>query len=95
MEFDWDDDKAAENKTQHGVSFDEAKEVFFDVGAIEIYDEAHSLYEARYRIIGLSSRGLLTVVYRPKTDDEGKEVIRIVSAWDSTSVEEREYERNR
>jgi hypothetical protein len=28
--FEWDDAKATHNQTQHGVTFEEAAEVFFD-----------------------------------------------------------------
>ncbi|MDO5679883.1 MAG: BrnT family toxin [Pelistega sp.] len=38
MELEWDADKAARNLKKHGVSFEDAKFVFYDYGRIETYD---------------------------------------------------------
>jgi uncharacterized DUF497 family protein len=57
--FEWDDRKAVENLSKHGVSFGEATEVFYDPNALEDYDIEHSDDETRFNIIGLSSRRLL------------------------------------
>ena len=76
MRFEWDDRKAVENLKKHGVSFGEATEVFYDPSALEAYDQRHSIEEARFIIIGLSSRRLLYVVYAERERD----LIRIVSA---------------
>jgi uncharacterized protein len=73
--FEWDEDKAAINATKHGVSFDEAIEVFDDPRRVEIFDDDHSLDEERYQIIGLSRRGLLFTVFT-----ERSERIRIIHA---------------
>lgn len=51
--FEWDDTKAAENLRKHGVSFEEARTVFFDVFADESFDVDHSLEEDRFMIIGV------------------------------------------
>ncbi len=55
MKFEWDDVKAKINLKIHGVSFDEASEVFFDPNAIEGFDSEHSANEDRFYIIGFSS----------------------------------------
>lgn len=88
VRFEWDTTKAIENAGAHGVSFNEAMEVFRDPDAAERYDEAHSMTADRYLIIGLSRRGLLTVVYTEKRND----VYRIISAWKATTREKRIYE---
>ncbi len=62
MRFEWDGANAAANLRKHGVSFDEATEVFYDPNALEDYDSVHSDAELRFFIIGLSSRRLLYVV---------------------------------
>lgn len=74
--FEWDDEKAKANLREHGVSFDEAIEVFSDDFAIDEYDDSHTDEEPRFHIIGLSSRRLLMVVYAERNG----EVIRIISA---------------
>ena len=89
MRFEWDANKAASNYLKHGVSFTEAIEVFYDPNAVEGYDSAHSDVEARFFILGLSSRRLLFVVYA-----EGKQHrVRIISARKPSKLEHTDYER--
>ena len=38
IKFEWDLAKAISNKKKHGVSFEEAKSVFYDEFAIQYYD---------------------------------------------------------
>ena len=45
--FEWDSDKAASNLLKHGVSFEEAANVFEDVFALTVEDSAHSDVEIR------------------------------------------------
>lgn len=88
MRFEWDVKKASENFTKHGVTFYEAAEVFYDPNALDYYDSEHSTSEARFFIIGLSSRRLLFVVYsEPELD-----VIRIISARKAGRIEREVYE---
>jgi hypothetical protein len=47
-EFEWDDAKAAQNFTDHGVSFEAAKQVFQDPFAIERVDDREIYGEDRY-----------------------------------------------
>ena len=89
MRFEWDDTKAAANVQKHGVSFGEATEVFYDRNALQDYDPAHSDAEARFFIIGLSSRRLLYVVYAERADD----AVRIISARTADKSEHKFYER--
>jgi uncharacterized protein len=86
--FDWDPDKAALNATKHGVTFDEAAEVFDDPLALVSQDYLHSFGEARFQIIGHSSRRLLLVVYTERIGD----VIRIISAREAGRAERKRYE---
>lgn len=91
MRFEWDDQKALENLKRHGVSFGEATEVFYDPNALEDYDFGHSDDEARFSIIGLSSRRLLYVIYAERVVD----VVRIISARKADRAEQQTYERTR
>ncbi|HEX9961432.1 MAG TPA: BrnT family toxin, partial [Pyrinomonadaceae bacterium] len=75
MKFEWNEEKAAANLKIHGVSFEEAIEVFFDPNAVEGFDSKHSIRENRFYIIGFSSRRLLYVVYAEKLRDN---VIRLI-----------------
>jgi hypothetical protein len=38
IQFEWDPTKSASNKRKHGVSFEEAKSVFYDEFAIQFFD---------------------------------------------------------
>jgi uncharacterized DUF497 family protein len=88
VNFEWDIDKAAENEVKHGVTFDEAQEVFRDAYAIEFYDELHSDFEDRFRLLGMSSRQVLLVIYTEREND----VLRIISARKATTNEKKQYE---
>jgi len=87
VKFDWDTDKAAENKRKHGVSFERATEVFKDLNRITKEDPCE--YEERIQTIGLNKNGLLWfVVY---TSSENGNFIRIISARRTISIEREEY----
>lgn len=88
MRFEWDPDKAARNEQLHGVSFEEAKELFATAAPVlEIYDVDHSETEDRFKSIGPIQRGLVLVVWTERVDD----VTRIISAWWATKTEEKLY----
>ncbi len=89
MRFEWDEAKAASNLKIHGVSFNEAVEVFFDPNAVEGFDTEHSNDEDRFYIIGFSSRRLLYVVYAERFKDN---IIRIISARKAEGKKQKEYE---
>ena len=90
MRFESDDEKAQANLEQHGVSFGEATEVFYDPNALEDYDAEHSTDESRFFIIiGLSSRRLLFVVYAEREGD----LVRIISARKAVKKEQEDYDR--
>ena len=87
--FEWDAKKASLNKSKHGISFDEAKTVFFDEQAKVIHDPEHSDDEDRFVILGLSASMKVLVVchcYREKDS-----VIRIISARKATRHESKQY----
>jgi uncharacterized protein len=87
--FEWDSKKAAANEKKHGVSFDEARTVFFDENAKLIDDPDHSGEEDRFVLLGLSSSLKVMLVchcYR----EEGN-VIRIISARKASKHESKQY----
>jgi len=89
LEFEWDDAKAAENYTRHGVSFDLAKKVFNDPFAVERIDDRQDYGEERYIIIGLADGELLFVAYT-----EREERIRLISARRAIRHEQDAYFRH-
>jgi uncharacterized DUF497 family protein len=87
--FEWDPLKAAVNIEKHGVSFEEAKSVFYDPRGRIIDDPDHSISEARFIIIGLSrTLRMLVVCHCHRREDQ---VIRIISARKATKTEARAY----
>ena len=86
--FEWDHEKARANLAKHGVSFEEAEEVFVDPLSLTIDDPSHSHDEPRLLIIGLSWRGRLLMVSHTARGDK----IRIIAARHATARERFEYE---
>lgn len=85
--FEWDENKAKANTQKHGVTFEEAAEVFFDpfyqTGDASVDDD-----EARDFIIGYTfSQRLLLAVYTERSDRT-----RISSARPATRAERKVYE---
>jgi uncharacterized DUF497 family protein len=73
----WDEAKNLANRRKHGVSFEEAAELFASgSGYLEIFDEAHSESEDRFIAIGSVTRGLILVVWTEQDDG----TLRIISA---------------
>ncbi len=89
LSFEWDPRKAASNTAKHGVSFEEAKTVFYDEDALVIPDPEHSLDEERFIIMGRSSkpRTLVVVHCFRKTGSS----IRIISARRAGTKEQQPY----
>lgn len=87
--FEWDASKASLNKKKHGISFDEAKTVFFDENAKVIHDPEHSDDEERFIILGLSVNvRMLVVIHCYRKNDC---IIRIISARKATQKESMQY----
>lgn len=62
LRFEWDERKSASNQHKHGVSFDEARTVFYDERARIIDDPDHSDEEERFILLGFSSALRMLVV---------------------------------
>ena len=89
IRFEWDPRKARSNERKHGVSFEEARSVFFDEQALLLEDPQPLHEEERLILLGVSaSIRLLVVVHALRERD----VIRIISARKATRLETREYE---
>ena len=89
IRFEWNDSKYESNIEKHGVSFEEAKTVFFDEFADEFYDDKNSVEEERFLLLGRSFQSRLLLIchcYR-----ENDNVIRIISARKATKNESKMY----
>ena len=89
IKFEWDELKASSNVNKHGVSFEEARTVFYDERAKLIGDPDHSENEDRFILLGLSS-SLRVIIVCQCYRSEGN-VIRIISARKATTNETKAY----
>ena len=91
IQFGWDAAKAAANERKHGISFEEAKSLFYDEFAIQFYDSENSeLEEDRFLMLGLSSESRILLVCHCERDSGN--IIRIISARKATKKERKFYE---
>ena len=90
IRFEWNTQKNALNLQKHGISFEEAKTVFYDPNAQLISDPDHSGKEDRFILLGLSETlNLLVVCHCYRSQDQ---VIRIFSARRATKAETKVYQ---
>lgn len=88
MNFEWDENKNQINKKKHGISFEVARSVFNDDGAILFDDPEHSIGEERFLIIGYAENVRICIVSHCYRDND---VIRIISAREATTSEKQVY----
>ena len=90
--FEWDNDKAESNFRKHGIRFEEAARVFDDPFAVSEHDRIGN-GEERWQTIGMVGGFLLALVaHTVRLENEGIEVIRIISARRVDRKERKRYE---
>jgi uncharacterized protein len=89
IHFVWDEVKSRANVSKHGVSFEEARTVFFDENARLMHDPDHSKNEDRFVLLGMSRKPRLLLVCHCYREDD--QLIRIISARKATRAEARQY----
>ena len=72
-------------RQKHKISFEDAARVFLDDNRIDEFDELHSDYEERRKVIGMVEN-VLFVVYT-----ERGEKLRLISARNATKKEKEDY----
>ncbi|WP_286750354.1 BrnT family toxin [Sphingopyxis sp. SCN 67-31] len=87
----WDPQKADDNRSKHGVSFETAGLVFDDPCLLSDLDPCE--VEARWRTIGMVLGVLLFVVHTEPQQEPGSTAFvgRIISARKATRTERRGY----
>ena len=93
MRYEWDEEKNRLNQQKHGVSFEEAREVFDDALQISKLDKRFSYFEERWITIGATSKYKILVVANLFFTDDGEEIVRIISARKANKMEREAYER--
>lgn len=90
--FEWDEKKAETNYRKHGIRFEEAAHAFDDPFAISDQDRIES-GEQRWQTIGMVGGCLLLLVaHMVRFEDDGVEVLRIISARRADRNERGRYE---
>lgn len=85
IRFEWDNSKAESNLKKHGVSFEDAKTVFYDENAVQFFDDDGSSDEDRFIMLGMSFKLRLLVVCH--CERQKGSIIRIISARKATRKE--------
>ena len=91
MRFVWDADKNRQNLQKHGVSFETALLVFEDPLAISRLDRVVE-GEARWQTMGCIGGVVVLLVAHTYKEENGEEVIRVISARKATPRERKVYE---
>ena len=93
IRFEWDTSKASSNKKKHGVTFEEAKSVFYDDFAVQFFDDENSELEDRFLILGHSNLSRVLLICH--CEKESGNLIRIISARKATGKERKLYKGER
>lgn len=90
--FEWDDKKAQSNFRKHGIRFEEAALAFDDPFAVSVQDRTEK-GEERWQTLGMVGGCLLLLVaHTVRLEDEGIEIIRIISTRRLNRKERMRYE---
>lgn len=91
MRFEWDEAKSRRNLVKHKISFETATLVFDDPHArsrVERVVEG----EERWQTVGMIGGVIVVLVAHAYREQDGEEMVRIISARKATSHERRAYE---
>ncbi|MHB8405674.1 MAG: BrnT family toxin [Gammaproteobacteria bacterium] len=91
MRFEWDPRKDRANRAKHGVSFEIARRVFDDPRHLSVQDRQVA-GEERWRTLGLVGGVVVLLAAHTCREEDGEEVVRIISARKATRLERRIYE---
>ena len=91
MRFDWDENKNRSNYRKHRVLFETAALVFDDPNFVMLQDREVE-GEVRWQTVGRVEGVLLLLVALTLEDEDGEELVRIISAREVTPHERRRYE---
>ena len=87
--FEWDEGNIDKSYKKHGITPNEAEEVFLDEDILILEDTKHSKQEERFEAIGKIFKGnILFLAFTVRRDK-----IRIISARTASKKERRTYEK--
>jgi uncharacterized protein len=91
VRYVWDPAKATSNIRDHGVSFETAVRVFADPFHVSEMDRIEG-NEYRWQTLGIADGCTILLVAHSWTDENGIEIIRIISARRAEKHERKRYE---
>jgi uncharacterized protein len=91
MRFEWDDWKNRRNLAKHKISFDTARLVFEDPNVL-VQEDRVAEGEQRWQALGLIGGVVVVLVVYTCREQEGDEVIRVISARKATTQERKAYD---
>jgi len=89
MRFEFDPKKSRDVRRKHGVSLEEAQEIFDQAYLVDQKNDDPK----QYRAIGWCGGHLCAVIFELRHDSEG-EYCHLVTAWKATQQEEKSYAEN-
>ena len=92
MHFEWDGAKNRRNIAKHRIRFETAQLVFDDPNALSIQDRDKE-DEVRWQTLAMIGNVIVVLVAHTYRDENGEEVIRMISARKATPQERRAYEK--
>ena len=87
--FEWDEGNIDKSYKKHGITPNEAEEVFLDEDILSLEDIKHSKQEERFEAIGKIIKGSILILAFTIRRDK----IRIISARTANKKERRRYEK--
>ena len=91
MKFEWDENKNKQNIVKHRISFGRARRVFADPHYVT-FIQVDRGDEERWVTIGVATGVVILYVVHTRTELDGDELIRIITARKATPRERRGYE---
>jgi uncharacterized DUF497 family protein len=89
MRFDFSEKKSRDVKQKHGVSLEEAAEIFDQAYLVDKKNDDPE----QYRAIGWCGGRLCSVIFEIRRDSKG-EYYHLITAWRATKQEEQSYAEN-
>jgi len=91
VQFEWDERKSQLNLERHKIRFETAVLAFDDPRAVTIQDQLHDADEERFITLGKVGNEIILFVVHLSFEQDGDEVIRIISARKATAHEKKIY----
>ena len=90
MRFEFDESKSRAVENKHGVSLEQAQEIFDQSYLVDRKNDSPE----QYRAIGWCRGRLCSVIFEVRHDSGGNEYYSLITAWKATKEEQQSYAKN-